>query len=375
MTAQERIAAPGPKKILALDGGGIRGILTIEILAAIEKTLRERQSTRDMVLSDYFDFVAGTSTGAIISTCISLGMSVDAIRKFYIDSGAEMFDKAFFLKLLHHKYNDEKLRGKLQEVIGKDTTLGSDKLRTLLLLVMRNATTDSPWLVTNNPAAKYNRLERRQNPGDCNLDIPLWQLVRASTAAPVFFPPEEVQVGKKKFIFVDGGITTYNNPSFAAFLTATVEPYNVNWKTGEQEMLVVSVGTGVSPDANENLDASDMNLVYNASRIPAALMFAASSEQDLLCRTFGRCVSGMPIDREVGDMIDKRGPVHPKLFTYMRFNAELSKQGLHDLELADINPKDVQKMDSVEHIDKLQRVGRAVGNKFVRPECFSGFLQ
>lgn len=373
MTVQERIAVPGPKKILALDGGGIRGILTIEILAAIEKTLREHVNKKDMVLADYFDFVAGTSTGAIISTCISLGMPVDAIRKFYTDSGAEMFDKAFFLKLLHHKYSDEKLKGKLQEVIGKNTTLGSDKLKTLLLLVMRNATTDSPWLVTNNPAAKYNRPERRQNPGDCNLDIPLWQLVRASTAAPVFFPPEEVQFGKKKFIFVDGGITTYNNPAFAAFLTATVEPYNVNWKTGEQEMLVVSVGTGVSPDANENLDASDMNLVYNASRIPSALMLAASNEQDFLCRTFGRCVSGLPIDREVGDMIDKRGPVQPKLFTYMRFNAELSRQGLNDLGLSDINPKDVQKMDSVEHINKLQRVGRAVGARYVTADCFSGF--
>jgi uncharacterized protein len=53
---------------------------------------------------------------------------------------------------------------------------------------MRNVTTDSPWPVTNNPYAKYNA----RNRADRNLDLPLWQLVRASTAAPVYFPPEVV---------------------------------------------------------------------------------------------------------------------------------------------------------------------------------------
>ena len=49
---------------------------------------------------------------------------------------------------------------------------------------------------------------------DCNLNLPLWQLVRASTAAPTYFPPEVVTVGGQVFLFVDGGITTYNNPAF-----------------------------------------------------------------------------------------------------------------------------------------------------------------
>ena len=84
----------------------------------------------------------------------------------------------------------------------------------------RNATTDSPWPLSNNPFAKYNQLER----DDCNLKFPLWQLVRASTAAPVFFPPEKIKAGKREFVFVDGGVTTYNNPAFIAFLMATVEP-------------------------------------------------------------------------------------------------------------------------------------------------------
>lgn len=367
---KQRITAPGPKKILALDGGGIRGIMTVEVLAGIEETLRTQLNRgNDFVLADYFDFFTGTSTGAIIAACLSLGMSTSQIRDFYVDSGKEMFDKAFLLKRFRYKYEDEKLACKLKEVFGADTTLGSDRLRTLLMMVMRNATTDSPWPVSNNPCAKYNRIDRV----DCNLNIPLWQLVRASTAAPVYFPPEVVRVGSHEFIFVDGGITTYNNPAFQAFLMATVEPYNLTWAAGDDKMLIVSVGTGTSPKANADLAPDEMNLLYNAGSLPSALMYAALNEQDFLCRTFGTCLAGDPLDREVGDMIGKSGPVAPKLFTYLRYNAELTREGLDSLGLPHIEPENVQKLDSVEHIGALQEVGRAVVAKKMKPEHFASF--
>ena len=178
------------------------------------------------------------------------------------------------------------------------------------MMVMRNASTDSPWPMSNNPLAKYN---------DCSaiglqFEFPLWQLVRASTAAPTYFPPEMVRVGQKEFIFVDGGITMYNNPAFQAFLMATVEPYNLTWPAGEEKLLVVSVGTGTSPDANADLRPDEMNVLYNASSIPSALMLAALNEQDFLCRVFGKCLAGDPLDREVGNMIGKRGPSPAKAF-------------------------------------------------------------
>lgn len=374
-----RIMAKGPKKILALDGGGIRGMMTVEMLAAIEALLRDAQpkAKRDaFVLADYFDFVAGTSTGAILAACISLGMPVSKIRTFYVESGADMFDKTSLFKKWKYKYSDEGLANKLKQELGADTTLGSDKLRTVLMMVMRNATTDSPWPIWNNPQAKYNvRCREDGTPRDnCNLEIPLWQLVRASTAAPVFFPPEVVTIGKDQFVFVDGGITPYNNPSFQSFIMATAEPYNVNWATGEEKMLVVSIGTGTNPNANKDLGPGDMNLIYNATSLPSALMFAALNEQDLLCRVFGKCLAGDPLDREVGDLIGKKGPVSPKLFTYMRYNAELSVKGLADLECSDINCEDVQQLDSVEHIDKLACVGQAVAKRKISLEHFKGFL-
>lgn len=370
-----------PYKLLALDGGGIRGLITVEVLAQIERVLQKRLGKEDtFVLADYFDYVGGTSTGAVIATCLSMGMRVDTIRQFYLDSAELMFSKASIFKRLKYKFEEEplaeKLRSEFQAKTGEtgkdDPKLGSLGLKTLLMLVMRNATTDSPWLISNNPEAKYNERSR----SDCNLDLPLWQLVRASTAAPTYFPPEQIVIGNQSRIFVDGGVTTYNNPAFQLFLMATVEPYNLCWKTSSPEdILIVSIGTGTSPQPNGTLQPDDMNLLFNASTIPSALMFAALNEQDFLCRVFGECLEGDPIDREIGNMVGKSGPLASKLFTYVRYNAELTRDGLHQLGLDDIEPDHVQKMDSVAHKDELQRVGKAIANAKVKDGHFEDFLQ
>ena len=378
----------GQKRLLALDGGGIRGLITVEILAGLEQMLREQLGRGpDFRLADYFHYVAGTSTGAIIATCISLGMSVEQIRTFYKENGEAMFDKASLLQRFRYKYEDDRLADKLRQVFNgylddddrrakrTDMTLGSTALKTLLLVVMRNASTDSPWPISNNPRAKYNERSRP----DCNLDIPLWKLVRASTAAPVYFPPEQLTLGDKSFLFVDGGVTTYNNPAFLLFLMATLGAYRMAWPASPDTMLLVSIGTGTNPNANAGLAASDMNLLYNATTIPSALMFAALNEQDLLCRVFGRCRFGAPLDQEVETLIlsdqEAKAAVLPHLFTYMRYNAELSAEGLKGLALGNplVKPEQVQKMDSVDYMGDLMRVGAAVARD-ITPAHFAGFL-
>lgn len=381
MSVHDKLATTPPYKMLALDGGGIRGVMTLEVLRGIQATLQAKLGRGDdFVLADYFDYVSGTSTGAIIATFISLGWRVEKILQFYVDAGPAMFDKAGLLKRFRYKFEDQKLAGMLRDQLGADTLLGSDKLRTLLMLVLRNATTDSPWPVSNNPRAKYNDMARV----DSNLKLPLWQLVRASTAAPTYFPPETVAVGEREFVFVDGGVTMYNNPAFQMFMMATVPQYRLCWPTGADKMLVVSVGTGTSPNANADLAPGEMNLLYNASSIPSALMFAAANEQDFLCRVFGDCRSGDPLDREVGDLIppaaplpdgrEASWPVQPKLFTYMRYNAELTSDGLTKLGVGHIVPAHVQEMDSVAHIAELQEVGKAVASKKVQAAHFAGFV-
>lgn len=376
MSVQKILSKTGPRKLLALDGGGIRGIITIEVLAKIESLLQEKLGADDkFLLADYFDYIAGTSTGAIIASCLSWGMRVSEVREFYINQGENMFDSASLLKQFQYKFEDknlaQELREKFQEKDGSVATLGSSLLKTLLLMVMRNATTDSPWPISNNPYARYNDPSRP----DCNLQLPLWQLIRASTAAPTYFPPEVIEVEKgEPFVFVDGGITSFNNPAFQLFLMATTKPYKLNWPVGEDKMLLVSVGTGMTPSANKNLKPGEMNLLYNAGAIPSALMFAAQNQQDMLCRIFGKCLEGDIIDREVGNMIDINAPGGKKLFTYVRYNADLSDEGLSALGLTQINPADVQKMDAVDKIKELQAVGKAIADQKVKKEHFVNFL-
>lgn len=370
----ERLTRKGPRKLLAIDGGGIRGILSLSILARIEELLAKQSQRENYRLADYFDYVAGTSTGGIIAAGIVIGMSVAEIQEFYVENGAAMFDRASIARRLRYEYYSEPLAEQLKKVFGVDTTLGSKDLESLLLLVMRNATTDSPWPICNNPFAKYND---PAHPA-CNLNLPLWQLVRASTAAPTYFPPEVVQCGGKPFIFVDGGVTMYNNPAFQMFLMATVDRYWLKappdirgWETGADKMLVISVGTGTSPGENYSLKPEEMNILFNATKIPSALMYAALNEQDFLCRVFGDCVAGHILDREVDTMSDSVGPLRHKLFRYARYNAELTKEGLSALGCGDIDPKDVQKLDSIDAVPSLQRIGKLVAQRRVDQSHFN----
>ena len=360
---------PGPKRLLALDGGGIRGLISLEVLAELEQQLREQLGAgKDFVLADYFDYIAGTSTGAIIGTLLSLGWAVDPIRSFYLEHGKEIFRKAIApWRLYRALFRETGLSARLRSLIGSETTLGTDKLRTLLLLVLRNADTDSPWPLCNNPAAKYNRPGHEGR----NLDLPLWQLVRASAAAPLLFQPESIKVGQRSYRFVDGGMTSYNNPAFLLFLMATLAPYHLGWPVGEDRLLVVSVGTGTNPRPEGSASPNLYTATFSVLMDPR---FAALVEQDFLCRVFGHCLVGDPIDNEVGDLKDPRATPFAKLFTYLRYNAELSRKGLTALRIPDVDPEAVNKMASLSHTSELRQVGRAIAESQVRMEHFTGFL-
>ena len=138
-------------------------------------------------------------------------------------------------------------------------------------------------------------------------------------------------------------------------------------------MLVVSVGTGTAPKANPHLRSQDMNLIYDVSAIPIALIYAAANQQDFLCRTFGDCLAGPVLDMEVGDMVSACGPATPKLFTYVRYNCELTRRGLDELGLPEIQPENVQMLDSVDHVGELQQIGKALAEGQVKESHFARF--
>jgi hypothetical protein len=367
----EKDPAGQQRKMLSLDGGGIRGVLTLEILAEMERQLKDKLHKDDSFrLSDYFDYIGGTSTGAIIAAGLSLGMSVQQLLDFYEEKGAAMFDKAFLLKRVKYFYNDGPLAKELKATFGDgNLQLSSGVFKCLLLIVTMNRSTDSPWPISNNPLAVFNNPD---NP-DCNLKIKLYQLVRASTAAPAYFRPETLQWDpdnpEKTFVFVDGGVTPYNNPAFLMYRMATQPDYRLNWQAGEDKLLIVSVGTGSSPSPG----VYD-NLLETLKELPNNLMYAMQTDQDINCRSIGRCTYGAPIDLEMGDLIPRATPnssTDPlplatnlgRAFLYARYNADLSQPGLDAMGLSHIVSDEVRQMDSVKYIDKLREVGRTAAKK------------
>jgi hypothetical protein len=368
----ERYGSTRPRRLLALDGGGIRGILTLAILAEIERQLALVTGTGSTFrLCHFFDYIAGTSTGAIIAAGLARGMSTKDLITFYTSIGPEMFQKERLLYRLRHLYRGDPLAEQLKATFGEKTTLAPDHLQCLLLVVTRNVTTDSAWPISSAPVAKYNACERP----DCNLQIPLWRLVRASTAAPIYFPPEvlEWEPGnpEKSFVFVDGGMTPYNNPAFLLYRMATAPAYRVHWPIGEQKLMLVSVGTGASAVLGPDALVPETNIAATLAGLPGALMTGASVDQDMNCRVIGRCVYGTVIDREIGDMIPRDAAGHTipltqdlgRHFLYARYTADLSSEGLEKLELSSIDGEAVRKLDAVDHIDDLLRVGRAAAKQ------------
>ena len=387
-TLSHRYQDERPRRMLALDGGGIRGLITLGILQKIEDLVKLKTGGQ---LCDYFDYIAGTSTGAIIAAGLARGMTTSDLIDFYTSSGKQMFDPACLVERIKYLYSADPLKVQLQEVFGHDTNLEPANLKCLLLAVTKNVTTDSPWPISSNPDAKYNDPTRK----DCNLKIPLWQLIRASTAAPVYFPPEVVQWDptdpSKTYVFVDGGVTPYNNPAFLLYRMATEPAYRLNWKKGEDNLFVVSIGTGAAESLGATAARPNKNIVSTVAGLPGGLMYGMQVDQDLSCRMVGRCTFGAHLDRELLDLVPRAlgvgltleeqyaSPLVPlstnlgRHFLYVRYNADLSGSGLEVLGFPNQNPANVQKMDAVENIPVLLEIGRAAGKR-VDAAHFGSFL-
>ena len=139
----ERFDTKTPKKILSLDGGGIRGALTLGYLKKIEDILKAKHpENKNFRMSDYFDLIGGTSTGAIIASLLALGKTVDEITELYMDLGNKIFGEKRnwwnpleTYQWLKANYNYKGMTEGLKLALGADTTVGSDKIKTGLCIV------------------------------------------------------------------------------------------------------------------------------------------------------------------------------------------------------------------------------------------------
>jgi predicted acylesterase/phospholipase RssA len=373
--SDEHFANDGkPKRILALDGGGLRGILTLSYLAKIEALLKERhRGSANFRLSHYFDLIAGTSTGAIIAAALARGMSVAEITEKYLDLGERVFQKSWLRKgVVRALYDEAGLIRQLKKVYDPHTTLGDPSVQTGLLIIAKRLDTGSPWLISNNPRGKY--YGARPNGVIANSDYPLWQAVRASTAAPRYFDPEKINISRgrsgEKAVrgeFVDGGVSPYNNPALPALMYATLSGYRVGWPTGADKLLVVSVGTG-SRDADV---APASSAATNALKSLVSLMDDCADLMETLLQWMSASPTARVIDRELGDLSGDLIAPAP-LMTYLRYNVPLTGDSLASLgmSLPAEQIESLSAMDDPKNMKTLQEVGSFAAVRQIRPGDF-----
>ncbi len=355
------------RRILALDGGGIRGVYTLQILAEIEAIFRRERNEPGLVLRDVFDMFAGTSTGSILATFLAWGLPVREIERLYIDCSPMMFAAGSWHERWKFKYKPEAIAEFFREQFvdpdtGGPTLLGTNHLKDkLLLVVMRNGSTGGSWPVTNNPSALYNRPDHP----DCNLHFPIWQLLRASTAAPTYFPPEEIKIGNKTHLFMDGGMTPYNNPAFIAALMATLPSYHIGWPAAREKLHIISVGTGLVRARITAKAASAVNILDYARYVAPALLGSIAWQQDLACRVIGDCVHGYALDAEIGALeTPTLFTAGEQKFTYARYDQPFDDR---DPKIAALS-HDLFELDNLKIIPLLQEIGREYAAAHVRKE-------
>lgn len=205
-------------KILSIDGGGIRGVYSAHILKRIEEEFK-------INLYDYFDLIAGTSTGAIIAAAIACNVSIDDVEQLYKNKGDKIFSKKALWKgpkWLSSKFNSKSLNKILEEKFG-DKKLGD--ISKPLILPASNITTGTVYV----SKSLYNKEFIRDK------HIKLTDAILASCSAPTYFDPHCVG----SYLLADGGLWA-NNPSLIAVIDAKKR---LNQKL--ENIKILNIGTGL----------------------------------------------------------------------------------------------------------------------------------
>ena len=357
-----------PKRLLSLDGGGIRGIIAAEVLNKIEKILLTHNS-HWQCLGDYFDFIGGTSTGSFLAAGLASGMKVKDLLNFYIEKGDQIFKQRWMCKIpiigrLWTKFKSEPLEGNLQKFFldssSNSLLFGSSELKTRLMIVSKNATSGETWFFVNDKKNKF--FEK-------NADLPVWQIIRASSAAPTYFPPCTLQTENGPNEFIDGGLSPYNNPAFQLFLEATWPEYGISWTPGKNNMLLISVGTGFSVEIIPFPKARRFKALSWAPYAIDTFMDSANLQQNHLLQL----MSQERADRNSSSSTHPVTDYFQSLLTYHRYTISFDQERFKDLNLEDIDVEKVKPLDCIDQIQTLQRIGKKIAEP-ITIEAFEGFL-
>ncbi|MGJ8591198.1 MAG: patatin-like phospholipase family protein [Aquaticitalea sp.] len=236
-------------RILSLDGGGIRGIIPGVILSYLEKKLQTLDNS-NLKIGDYFDFIAGSSTGGILA-CTYLLPSHTGVAKhsanealdLYLKEGGDIFRSDVLNKvrsgfgLFDEKYGDDALNENLEEIFGD--SLLSSFIKPCLI---------TAYEITSRSAYFFNAANAKSDP---IYDFKVKDIARSTSAAPTYFEPAKIHSESgQTFYFIDGGMFA-NNPTLCAYAEARKLKFSELLKREDKpdfpsakDMLTISIGTG-----------------------------------------------------------------------------------------------------------------------------------
>ncbi|MBY0564295.1 MAG: patatin-like phospholipase family protein [Hyphomonadaceae bacterium] len=377
-SVKERLSRPGPKRILALDGGGVRGLLTVGILSELEAELRKRSGRNDYRLCDYFDLIGGTSTGSIIATGLALGMTVAEISALYKTVIPRVFRRFWFqgVGFLRAMFPSGPLATALKAQFG-GRTLESSDLRCGLAVHCKRIDTGSAWVLVNHPDWVYY---------DENKGFRLRDIVQASAAAPHFFRgvmltlpvPGDADKSVDAFV-IDGGVGGYNNPAMELAIAATDPAYGFNWKPGKDNLYILSVGTGFireRTDARKYRSSTFVGQTLNALR---GMINDVSLQQIAYMQAISESQHRWFINSEKADQPTAPYLAPEPLLHYQRYDARIEdvpadrRRAEHAQALLnrELEPDDLKGLVSITNsadanLALLDEIGRRAGQHYVR---------
>lgn len=292
------------RAILCLDGGGIRGILTIQLL----KKLEEKAG---LACYDLFDMVAGTSTGAIIASLIALGHSARQIEEMYTQLVTKVFEKKMFRGrfLNPPAFTKNNYRQLLKKLVGDITLEKACALHDLDLMITANdifAGEETFFSCFKQEDGTFHGTYK---------EILLRAAMEATMSAPTYFYP----FGR----FLDGGTTTYNNPALASFIEAISysSPKNITPVYSLSSISLFSFGTGMSRQFKN----------YKQTTKPRGL--AISFWLHWIMNQTGQDASMMQVNTF-------RSPIIKKMVDFRRFEISIDQPALQKLKnIGTLNPK------------------------------------
>lgn len=352
----------------------MRGVVALAFLDRVEALLRARHGNNPHFrLSDYFDLIGGTSTGAIIAANLALGLTVAEVRRMYLETAPLAFRRVLWrLPGLLARFDARPLIRALQVQFGT-RTLSSPDLRTGLAMITKRMDTGSPWVLSNNPRAPY-----WGHPSDAshigNRDYNLASLVRASSAAPMLFVPERIKVaaGAPPGLFVDGGVSPHNNPSLQLLMMATMRGFGLNWTTGKDDLLLVSVGTGGFRHRMDPVSAGRATAAAQAVHALVSMMADSQNMVLTLMQWLSEASSPWHINSEIGDLGNEVLGGRA-LLSFQRYDMTLEVEWLRRELGEQMSHRDVaalRRLDNVATMPRLAALAARAAARQVAPTQF-----